>query len=241
MKVTVVIPMFNEEAGVLACIDAISKVLSSLSIPSNIVAVDDGSRDRTYEALSWLAKEQQALLVACHERNLGVGEAIKTGFRHADGDIIVTLDSDLSYGADVIPRLIRIAMRGADVAVASPYARGGRVVGVSPLRILASRTVSLLYRLCAGIHLTCFTSMARAYSRNAAKAATLLRGRPGFESQAELLIELNNLGFAIAEVPAELVSRARGKSKLRISNVTLGHMQLLLRILIKRIGLRQER
>lgn len=93
MKITIVIPTLNEEQSIGAVIDAIP-------IDAQVLVIDSSSTDRTAE----IARSKGALVV--NEPKLGYGRAYKTGFEHASGDIIVTLDGDQTYPADKIPELI---------------------------------------------------------------------------------------------------------------------------------------
>lgn len=97
MKVSVIIPTINEEGSIGEVIDEVQK-----SLACEILVVDSNSKDRTVE----IAKAKGATVI--NEPRLGYGRAYKTGFQHATGDIIVTLDGDLTYPAYKIPELLKM-------------------------------------------------------------------------------------------------------------------------------------
>lgn len=98
MKVTVIIPTMNEEASIGEVIDSIPKELDDVEI----MIVDTNSKDRTVE----IAKSKGAIVV--NEPRRGYGRAYKTGFEKANGDIIVTIDGDMTYPAEVIPNFVKM-------------------------------------------------------------------------------------------------------------------------------------
>lgn len=97
MKISVIIPTINEETSIGAVIDEVQK-----SLDCEILVVDSNSRDRTVE----MAKAKGATVI--NEPRLGYGRAYKTGFQHATGDTIVTLDGDMTYPAYKIPELLKM-------------------------------------------------------------------------------------------------------------------------------------
>ncbi len=97
MKISVIIPTINEEASIGEVIDEVQK-----SLDCEILVVDSNSRDRTVE----IAKAKGATVI--NEPRLGYGRAYKTGFQHATGDTIVTLDGDMTYPAYKIPELLKM-------------------------------------------------------------------------------------------------------------------------------------
>jgi glycosyltransferase involved in cell wall biosynthesis len=122
MKVSVIIPVFNEE-------DTIVEILSRVQqqeIASEILVIDDGSQDGTREKLAGLNNEDQ-LHVILHDRNLGKGAALRTGFQNATGDIILIQDADLEYDPRDYPALLQPIHEGlADVVYGSRFLGGPR-------------------------------------------------------------------------------------------------------------------
>jgi hypothetical protein len=174
-----------------------------------------------------------------HEHNRGVAAAILTGIRGAQTEIVCSIDADCTYDPHQLEALLQ--RLGEDVAMvtASPYHPEGRVVNVSPLRLLLSRGLSGLYRLGLGEELHTFTSCFRAYRRSAVAGLELEHG--GFLGVAELLGRLSLAGGRIRECPAVLEARVLGRSKMRIPRTALGHLVLLGRLTRARLLGRRRR
>ncbi len=100
--ISIILPVLNEDLSIGKTIDLINETMSKTSYDYEIIVVDDGSSDKTYD----IAKEKKAILLQ-HPSNLGTGAARKTGIINSNGDIIVTLDADGSYPVHQIPELLK--------------------------------------------------------------------------------------------------------------------------------------
>ncbi|MBI4489889.1 MAG: glycosyltransferase family 2 protein [Deltaproteobacteria bacterium] len=119
MLLTVVMPVFNEAETVLKVID---RVLS-LELDLEVVVVDDGSSDGTRELLGNIDHER--VRVVLHQKNMGKGAAVRTGFSHARGEIVTIQDADLELNPLEIPRLLEPVVEGrADVVYGSRFLHG---------------------------------------------------------------------------------------------------------------------
>jgi dolichol-phosphate mannosyltransferase len=221
--VSVIVPCYDEAQGIpslLARLEALAP------LGWEFVFVDDGSRDETFVTLLDAARSRPWMRVVRHGTNMGLGEALRTGFDHARAPIVCTMDSDCTYLPERLPDLVRLVEQGADIATASPWhpdsvpAQGGR------LRLVLSRTVSWLYQLLIGCDVHTFTCLHRAYRREIVEA-TRFRAT-GFAAVAELLLRGMLGGCRVREVPMQLGKRRWGESKLNIGDAVLAHVGLLL-------------
>lgn len=220
MRVTVVLPFFNEEALLPSLPGLLDRVRRALEgHDARILAVDDGSTDATLEGL-----RRAGLEVLRHERNRGVGAAMTTGLAHATGDAALVYDPDEAYAPEILPKLLA-ALDRADVATASPYHEKGGVEGVGAFRLLLSRAASALYRARTGAPLRTFTCAVRAYRLPAARA--LLPAPDDFTASAYLLAKALASGLSVVEVPATLRVRKAGSSKMRLLRAIRAHLRLL--------------
>lgn len=100
--ISIILPVLNEELSIGKTIDSLNETMSKTGYDYEIIVVDDGSSDKTYD----IAKEKNVILLQ-HPSNLGTGAARKTGILNSNGDIIVTLDADGSYPVHQIPELLK--------------------------------------------------------------------------------------------------------------------------------------
>ncbi|HEX6807962.1 MAG TPA: glycosyltransferase [Gemmatimonadaceae bacterium] len=160
-KVSVVVPVYNEEANISELVPRLFAVLDTLDRPCEVICVDDGSRDRSLEVLRGLVdRYPDRLRVVELSRNFGQHPAILAGFAIASGDVIVTIDADLQNPPEEIPKLLALADQGFDVV-------GGvrEVRHDSLFRRAASRIVNRVTTAITGIRMTDYGCMLRAYSR----------------------------------------------------------------------------
>jgi len=119
--ISVVIPAYNEERTIGEVLSKTIQVMENFGNPYEIIVVDDGSTDKTREAAS-----SYKVTVLTNGINKGKGYALRKGFRHARGQIIVTLDADGSHDPKEIPKLIEPLHNGADIAAGSRFLGNGK-------------------------------------------------------------------------------------------------------------------
>lgn len=209
MTITILAAAYQEEEVIGPFVGAMAGVLGD---GDELLIVDDGSTDATPTLLARLSGEHAALRVITHERNRGLGAALATGFAAATGDVVVTMDSDLSHPADLVPALVA-ACESADAAYASRFVAGGGMEGVPAMRAWISRVSNAVARFLLRVPVRDMTTGFRAYQRQALEALSL-RGT-GFEAQLEITVRLVDRGARIEELPLMLRTRAAGESKLR--------------------------
>ena len=170
-----------------------------------------------------------------HGRNRGLGAAIRTGLAVAQGDILVTTDSDGTYRFTEIPALLALMTPDVDIVTASPYHPQGGVAGVPAYRLILSRGSSLLYRLLVNWRIHTYTALFRAYRRSAIAHITFQSD--GFLAGTELLVKAMLSGARPAELPAVLYSRVHGVSKAKIARTIRAHLGFQWRICLHRLGI----
>ncbi len=114
VKCSIIVPAYNEEENIFALMDAFSKILSA---EYEVIIVDDGSSDKTFELANQAMQKYKFLKVVKHTRNLGKTEAILTGADAASGEYLVVFDADLQYSPSDIPRFVQELDNGADMCV----------------------------------------------------------------------------------------------------------------------------
>ena len=224
MDLTVVIPMFNEAENVERTAQAVAAALEPSGLNWELLFVDDGSIDETARVAEQLSWRTPRLSVISYFPNQGRGKALRTGFEKAKGRIIATIDSDLSYDPKFILDLVKILSEKPDVGVAigSPYMKGGRAEGVSHSRLWVSRLGNLLLGAAFSGNLHTLTGILRAYRREVLEAIELESN--GKELYLEILSKVFALGYTVAEVPAVLRARQKGRSKFKLKKTAISHL-----------------
>jgi dolichol-phosphate mannosyltransferase len=204
----VVIPAYNEEAGIRAVVEAVDAVLDEFPNRTAILVVDDGSRDATPEELVKLEQTHLRLAVLLHPTNRGYGAALRTGTLAAaerDFDYVLFMDSDLTNDPRYLVDFADRMDRGFDVIKASRYVAGGGVEGVPFWRASLSRLGNLVARLLFRLPVRDCTNGFRAV-RTELLASVELR-ESGFPVIMEELHRLRPLARRYAEVPIVLTAR----------------------------------
>jgi glycosyltransferase involved in cell wall biosynthesis len=218
--VSVVIPAFNEGPALAGNLQTLLRFLEERGgcRDYEVLIVDDGSSDDTYNVAVQEASAHSKMRVVCHLQNRGLGAAIRTGFAFARGSLVVTYDSDLSYEPEIIPRLLEaLQENGADLALASPYMRGGAVVNVPWMRKLLSREANRFLSFATNGRYATVTCMVRAY--RAEFFRTVKTSEERMEINPELFFKAIKSGAVICEVPARLQwtrERARARSRINV-------------------------
>lgn len=222
VAVSVVVPCYNEVDGLPMLLE---RLVPLEALGWEIVFVDDGSADETFSELLAAARRHPQLRVVRHATNLGLGAAIRTGFRQARAPIVCTIDADCTYPPERLPELVRLVEDGADLATASAWHPASAPASGGFVRVALSRTVSGLYKVLIGQDVHTFTCLFRAYRRD------LIDDVPfhadGFAAVAEIMLRAVLSGHPVRELPMPLGARRFGESKLKIGDAVVAHTMLL--------------
>lgn len=234
---SIILPCFNERENVERYPASLIPTLKALAVPFEIIAVDDGSSDGTREALEKLKAAGAPIEPVVHERNLGLGAALRSGFACARGEWIATLDADLTFAPSAIGDLLRRQREtGADLVSGSPFLTPDGLAGVPWPRRLPSFMVNAFYRGLLRHDFTSYTPILRLY--RASKLKTLELRSTGFEINAELAALFMRAGWKTAETPAVLTVREAGTSKMSGLKELSRHARLAARLIV---GARAQR
>lgn len=201
---SVVVPVFNEEAVLGAFHARLSAVLQELGRPCEIVFVDDGSRDGTLEALHRLRRQDPRVGIVALSRNFGKEVALSAGLDHARGEVVAVIDVDLQDPPELIPEFLRQWEAGYDVVYGQRLEREGETV-------LKKVTAFLFYRVMrcfSRVDIPADTGDFRLMSRRAVDAVGRCRERHRFMKGLFAWI-----GFPQKAVPYRRAPRAAGSTK----------------------------
>lgn len=214
-RLSVVIPVYNEERTLRALVDRVRAV----PIRKEIVLVDDGSRDRSRDILRELEAtsaddEENAIRVVFHERNRGKGAALRTGFEHARGDVVLIQDADLEYDPAEYPRLLQPIVEGqADVVY------GSRFLGDQPHRVLSfwhslgNRVLTTLSNAFTDLRLTDMETCYKVFRREVLHDPTLTLRQDRFGFEPEITAKIARRGHRVYELPISYDGRSYKQGK----------------------------
>ena len=205
---SVVIPCYNEVETIESLLDAVS---ASAIDDQEIIVVDDCSTDGTREKLRLLS-EREPIDVAFHERNLGKGAALRTGFARATGDIVIVQDADLEYDPREYPKLLAPILEGkADAVFGSRFAGGESHRVLYFWHYAANKMLTLASNMFTNLNLTDMETCYKAFRREIIQSIDIKENRFGFEP--EVTAKLARSGCRIYEVGISYSGRTYAEGK----------------------------
>jgi dolichol-phosphate mannosyltransferase len=225
MKVTVLVPCWNEADGLNSLFTRLRALMKGRENAWEVIAIDDGSHDQTGALLDAEAGRSSWLRVIHHAHNRGLGGALRTGFAAARGEIICTIDSDCTYPPERLPEFVAHIEHGADVVTASPWHPENRRADASRFRVGLSKSASRVYRVMVGARVHTYTCLFRAYRRS--RIENIQFDSNGFAAVTEIMVKAILMGCRVEEVPMPLEARQFGVSKMSIRKAMVGHLNLM--------------
>jgi glycosyltransferase involved in cell wall biosynthesis len=214
-RVSVLIPAYNEQGNVTLVIDKVARAFGARDIEGEVLLVDDGSTDGTGHEAAACAARYPFVKVVSHRRNLGLTEAIRTGFRHVSGDVIILLPGDLeSDPEEDIPKLLDKLAEGYDVVAGW---RQGRHEG----KIVASKIYNFVSRLLFNVQAHDMNWI-KALRREVIEELYLRSDWHRF-----ILMIAASQGYKIGEVPTNYYPRRQGKSKYGLWRIPVSFLDVL--------------
>lgn len=204
LGVSVVVPFLDEEDNVIPLYKRLAAALDRLELSSEMIFIDDGSRDRTYPQLQEIAAQDPRVWVIRFRRNFGQTAAFSAGFHLARGEVIVTMDGDLQNDPQDIPRLLEKIDEGYDVVSGWRVRRKDTFL----TRTLPSRVANGLISRVTGVKLHDYGCSLKAYRQDVIKNVHLYG-----EMHRFIPALASWMGIQAAEIPVEHAPRQNGKSK----------------------------
>ena len=212
MKLSIIVPVYNEEKTILEVISNLDKLVIP-AVSKEVIVVDDGSTDKTREKL----KNIKSAKIIFHEKNSGKGSAVKTGIKKATGDYIIIQDADLEYDPQYIKILIEpIKQRKSEVVYGTRLKRMPNLSGEEKtLQFLThyfgNRFLSLVTSILYGQWITDMETGYKLFPKNALKGTKL--NAKGFEFEPEITAKLMKKGYKILEIPIKVIPRGYDEGK----------------------------
>jgi glycosyltransferase involved in cell wall biosynthesis len=228
MDISVVVPLFNEEESLPELTDWIKKVMEENQFSWEVLLVDDGSNDRSWEVIEQLSRKYNQVKGIKFRRNYGKSAALFCGFEAAKGDVVITMDADLQDSPDEIPGLFRMIKEEKYDMVS-----GWKKKRYDPItKTLPSKLFNGTARAASGIKLHDFNCGLKAYRKAVVKSVEVYG-----EMHRYIPILAKNAGFTrIGEKVVQHRARKYGKTKFGIERFINGYLDLLTVIFISKFA-----
>jgi dolichol-phosphate mannosyltransferase len=183
IKLSIVIPCYNEERTLEACIDAVLAIQSP-TLQLELIVVDDCSRDRSLEVAGQLQKRVPGMVLLHHERNQGKGAALRTGIAAATGDFVAIQDADREYDPrDLVRLLVPLRLGEADVVLGSRFLSSGYHRVLYYWHSLGNRFLTTLSNMLTDLNLTDMETCYKVFRREVIQDIKIEENRFGFEPE----------------------------------------------------------
>ncbi len=216
-KISLVIPLFNEEESLVPLANEIRKALKPLNTQYEVILVDDGSTDNSLNVIKEIVRTDKRFKYISFRKNYGKSAALQMGFKAASGDAIITLDADLQDDPYEIPNLLKKLDEGFDLC------SGWKKQRFDPfIKKYSSRFFNFVTRLMSGIKLHDFNCGLKAYRKE-----VVANIRVYGELHRYMPVLANWQGFSVTEIPVKHHPRRYGKTKFGISRFFKGFIDLI--------------
>src|SRR5262245_60272827 len=215
---TVVIPARDEEACIASTVEHLHVELRSHNVRHEIIVVDDGSVDRTWEIVNEIKNRIPGVKPVQSPAPHGFGRAIVAGLDEMKGDAVVLMMADESDDCRDVVRYWETLQQGYDCVFGSRFIKGGRVIGYPKLKLALNRLANLFLKVMFNIPLNDTTHAFKAYRREVIAGCRPLIS-PHFNILVELPLKAIVRGYSCATIPITWCNRRSGTSKLQLSEM----------------------
>lgn len=212
---SLIVPAFNEEGRIEKGLERMVGFLRTQPYASEVIVVDDGSRDRTVEMVRGRFGKQEGIRIHPQHRNQGKGSAIKTGMLLAEGQYLFFSDADLSVPVETLPRFLAQLENGADVVIGTRKIAEAVIEVHQPrFREFLGKAFTMLSNGILGLQVSDFTCGFKGFRREAARTLFARQQLPDWSFDSEILYLAQLNGFRIQEMP--VVWRNDEETKVRL-------------------------
>ena len=215
---SVVIPARDEEESLIPMVRHLNLEFKLQGVPHEIVVVDDGSKDKTWQVLQDLRREIPELAPVQNAGLNGFGRAIIYGLDHSKGDAVVIMMADESDDARDAVRYWKLLQEGHDCVFGSRFVKGGGVIDYPNLKLMVNRLANYFIRLVFRIKLNDTTNAFKAYRRTVIDGCRPLIA-PHFNLTVELPLKAIVRGYSWTVVPITWRNRRSGQAKLKMKEM----------------------
>ncbi len=218
MDISVVIPVYNEEKNIQPLYNKLKPVMDSLNKEYEIVFVDDGCIDKTFQTLERLHRKDERVRVIKFRKNFGQTAALGSGFEHSRGKVVISMDGDLQNDPQDIPKVLKRLEEGYDVVSGWRYERKDSFL----TKILPSKFSNWLAMKLTGLNIHDFGCSLKAYTADSLRGIKLYGEMHRY---IPALVAMN--GFKVTEVKVKHHPRKYGETKYGLMRLLKGFLDLL--------------
>jgi dolichol-phosphate mannosyltransferase len=226
-RLSIVIPARDEEGCIESTVRHLNLELSLHEIPHEIVVVDDGSNDSTWDILSKLAEALQELKPVKNMGLNGFGRAIQCGIEAATGDALVIMMADESDDARDVVKYWKLLNEGWDCVFGSRFLPGGGVIDYPRFKLFVNRRVNFFIRVLFGIKLNDTTNAFKAYRKSTIDGCRPFLS-PHFNLTVELPLKAIVRGYTWTVIPITWKNRRSGTPKLKLKEMGSRYLFIVL-------------
>jgi glycosyltransferase involved in cell wall biosynthesis len=219
MQISIIVPLYNEEESLPELAAWIDRVMKANNFSYEVIMVDDGSKDKSWSVIERLGSENPNIKGIKFRKNCGKSAALNTGFTHAQGDVVITMDADLQDSPDEVPELYKmITVDGFDLVSGWKKKRYDPITKTVPTKLYNAAT-----RAVTGIYLHDFNCGLKAYKKEVVKSVEVYG-----EMHRYIPVLAKRAGFSkIGEKVVEHRARQFGVTKFGMERFLFGFLDLL--------------
>jgi dolichol-phosphate mannosyltransferase len=234
MKLSIVIPAYNESESLPEAIHAIDEALSATGIDHEILVINDNSKDNTADVLAELASAIPTLRYLTNEGPNGFGYAIRKGLENFSGDCVAIMMADLSDSpSDLIKFYTAMSEGGYDCVFGSRFMKGSRVVDYPKYKRIVNRLANLIIRIMFRISYNDTTNAFKLYKKETIEGLKPFMS-PHFNLTVELPLKAIIRGYSYAVIPNSWTNRKYGVSNLKLREMGSRYFFILMYCLIEK-------
>lgn len=233
MKLSVLIPVYNEEGSIKQTIHALYNALVSNNIDHEIIVVNDNSSDTSEEVLQQLCKEIPTLNYYTNHGPNGFGYAVRYGLEKFNGDCVAIMMADLSDSPSDLVNFYNKMLEGYDCVFGTRWSKGGKVYDYPFIKRRINRVANRIVQICFGIRYNDCTNAFKLYRKETISGLKPFLS-PHFNLTLELPLKAIVRGYSYAVVPNTWRNRKTGESKLKIREMGSRYFFILLYCMIEK-------
>ena len=234
MKLSIVIPAYNEEESITETIDQIEEALSKVSIDHEIFIVNDNSKDNTLEVLEQLAQKYTAVKYGTNLGPNGFGYAVRYGLERYTGDCVAVMMADLSDSPyDLIRFYTKMVEGNYDCVFGSRFIKGGKVIDYPIHKLFINRLANLFIQVLFGLKFNDTTNAFKIYRKEVIEGISPLLSHH-FNLTVEMPLKAIVRGYSYTTIPITWRNRTTGISKLKLKEMGSRYLFIVLSIWLEK-------